>query len=111
MSQVSSAFLYSEDIARVSDNRGAVFGLPMDNEGIYLLVCVATLFLFFVFLRFRYIAFPLVVVLSGGFSNILDRLVLGFVRDPIHIMSWYGNVADIFIGIGILWAIGKYIRK
>lgn len=49
--------------------------------------------------------FPLLLILGGGASNIIDRVQLGYVRDPLHIGTLYFNIADICIAIGILWGI------
>lgn len=45
----------------------------------------------------------LMLILAGAFSNIFDRLILGYVRDFIYIF-WGGilNIADIYIIIGII---------
>ena len=51
------------------------------------------------------IASPLVLIAAGGASNILDRIQLGYVRDPLVLGSLYFNVADICIAIGITWAV------
>ena len=51
------------------------------------------------------VVYPLVLIVAGGASNILDRVQLGYVRDPLVLGSLYFNVADICIAIGILWAI------
>ena len=48
------------------------------------------------------IRLPLIFVVGGGGSNILDRIMFGFVRDPVAIGTWQGNFADICMGIGII---------
>lgn len=47
----------------------------------------------------------MVLIIAGGASNILDRIQLGYVRDPLVVGSLYFNVADICIAIGIIWAL------
>jgi lipoprotein signal peptidase len=44
----------------------------------------------------------MVLILSGGFSNWLDRLLYGGVRDVIYypVFDFYGNMADIYLTIG-----------
>lgn len=48
---------------------------------------------------------PLILIAAGGVSNGIDRLKLGYVRDPLHIGTLYFNIADICISIGIVAAI------
>ena len=50
------------------------------------------------------------LILAGGVSNILDRILNGFVYDPITIWNWQGNGADIALCVGIIW-IGWGIMK
>lgn len=59
----------------------------------------------------RQLVLPLALIVAGGVSNALDRLLMGFVRDPIGIYSWQGNIADVGIGIGVLWAIWLYTKE
>lgn len=42
------------------------------------------------------------LVLAGGLSNLLERLVLGHVRDFIPIANGMLNVADFFIILGLI---------
>ena len=53
---------------------------------------------------------PLVLILSGAFGNLIDRVNLGYVIDFVHFYykswSWPAfNIADsaIFIGAGLLF--------
>lgn len=58
-------------------------------------------------LEFR--IFPILLILSGGLSNIIDRIYFGCVIDFINInniISWpIFNLADIFITIGVVFLI------
>lgn len=56
------------------------------------------------------LASPLALVAAGGLSNALDRMILGFVRDPIGIYALRLNIADIGIAAGVLWAIWLYTK-
>lgn len=46
----------------------------------------------------------LLLVLAGGWSNIFDRLAYAGVVDMIYYpkLAVYGNIADIYLGIGVL---------
>lgn len=112
VSQVSSAVLTGTTINSEERNLGIAFGLlPSHTVVFFLLLSIATLCLFVLAVRIRYLATPVSLILAGGTSNGLDRMILGFVRDPVHIASWSGNVADILIGVGVLWAIFTYSRR
>lgn len=41
------------------------------------------------------------LILCGGWANVLERLWLGYVRDFIRVFHGYYNVADIYILVGI----------
>ena len=47
----------------------------------------------------------MVLIAAGGASNMLDRIQLGYVRDPLVLGSLFFNVADSCITIGIIWAL------
>lgn len=50
-------------------------------------------------------AFPLVLILAGGFSNLLDRFLNGYVVDYLRIISFSFpsfNISDILIVLGII---------
>jgi lipoprotein signal peptidase len=93
-------------------NSGVAFGISLGHTGLYLLLIGVAMY-FFVILasRMRYLAPSIALILAGGASNGLDRVLLGFVRDPVSIGAWSGNLADIFIGVGVLWSVWVYIKK
>ena len=47
----------------------------------------------------------LFLVLIGGWINMIDRLVFGYVRDYWWFITVYNNLADWLIGIGVVWFI------
>lgn len=55
------------------------------------------------------------MVISGGLSNLIDRIVRGYVVDYIDINQIYNypvfNIADISIVIGVILLIGYIIIK
>ena len=58
----------------------------------------------------------LFIIISGAISNIIDRIINGYVIDFIylHISNFYWpafNFADIYISIGILMVIINIINK
>lgn len=50
-------------------------------------------------------------LLAGGFSNLLDRLFLGGVRDVLAWGSVETNVADILVILGLILLIGSVFPK
>lgn len=57
----------------------------------------------------------LIMVISGGVSNLIDRLVRGNVVDYIDINAIISypvfNIADVFIVLGVMLIIGYILRK
>jgi len=51
------------------------------------------------------------MILAGAVSNVGERIVLGYVRDWIHIKSGVFNLADGYIILGILILLIGNIRK
>jgi lipoprotein signal peptidase len=47
--------------------------------------------------------FGLLLILTGGLGNLIDRLLFGSVRDFIYypVLGFYGNLADIFLVVGV----------
>lgn len=46
----------------------------------------------------------LALIAAAGFSNIVDRVMIGGVRDFIYwpVINVYGNLADIILGVGVV---------
>lgn len=51
------------------------------------------------------------LILSGGLSNVIERISLGYVRDFIRIMTGVFNLADFFILTGLLILLFKKNNK
>lgn len=95
----------------VTINRGAAFGIFRQNTVFLIIVSIVFLALFFVYMRRENKSAPLFLVscgliLGGAFSNLFDRIFLGFVIDYIDLRWWpVFNLADsaITTGIGLLF--------
>lgn len=50
---------------------------------------------------------PIYLVISGGFSNLVDRIIRGGVVDYIvlPLFPWKFNLADLGITVGVIWFI------
>ncbi len=91
-------------------NYNFAFSLPLP---VWLMFFIYAAVLFFIFKylwshitflkNFEIIAW--VFILSGAISNIVERILLGYVRDWIYIWTGVFNLADIYIILGILFLI------
>ena len=63
----------------------------------------------------KLVKISLIMVISGGVSNLIDRLVRGNVVDYIDINAIISypvfNIADVFIVLGVMLIIGYILRK
>ena len=110
-------------ITKVS-NKGFVFGLFQHSEGILKtisyygipLLIIGLLFWTLFKVRDTLSGLGLALILGGGMGNLLDRFLLGGVRDFIdfHIGNWHYptfNVADICVSLGIFLLLVEYLKK
>ena len=109
-----------KDIVSLSytENTNAAFSI-----GNYYIVTIGSLGIIIILLILLFIFrskvtnfLPIILILSGGISNLIDRIFRGFVIDYISIFSFpVFNVADMCIVIGviifIIQIIYGYIKK
>jgi signal peptidase II len=91
-------------------NHGVAWGLGADFQELLVLlrvVLVVGLFLYFMF-SFKMFAYryPLAMIVAGGFGNIIDYFIYGYVIDMFHFTFWgYSypvfNIADTSICLGL----------
>lgn len=76
------------------------YGVSFSIDGLFfvLLSIFFVLFLTFVFLKKN--SFGLGWMVLGGWVNLIDRLMLGYVRDYWRLGTVYNNLADWIIGFG-----------
>ena len=97
-------------------NRGAAFSLFQNSQLFTVILPIITMVagvLFMLHLRKkkeRLAEFGVLLIMSGGVGNLIDRTVLGFVTDMISVGSFpVFNVADMCVTVGcailILWVI------
>lgn len=97
-------------------NRGAAFSLFQNSQLITVILPIITMIAGILFLlhlrkkKERLAEFGVLLIMSGGIGNLIDRTVLGFVTDMISVGSFpVFNVADICVTVGcavlILWVI------
>ena len=102
-------------------NFGISFGLfsgILDAKFIVFIGIIVTIFLFIMMLKTsnNYEKWALVLILTGAISNIVDRAVNNYVLDFIflHYKDFYWpafNLADIYISLGILIIIYKFVKE
>jgi signal peptidase II len=87
-------------------------GLPFVGDdflisiGLYILLFITLVFLIFKtgLASKESLNIPIILVLSGVISNLVDRLLRGGVIDFIDVKIWpVFNLADIFITLGLVW--------
>ena len=84
-----------------SCNVGFAFGLGEASWPILLIVLVLVGYFFFKEKQ-KFLIFSLSLIIGGGFANLIDRLVIGCVRDFIDIGFWPSfNLADGAITLGV----------
>lgn len=108
LDQVSKAKFVHLDSARLatSCNSGIAFGLFQNARILNFIVPIVVVSVCFYFLlrqERKIISLALALIVAGGVSNILDRLMMGCVRDFIDLKFWPSfNLADSAVTIGIL---------
>ena len=94
-------------------NKGVAFGLLSSDENyLYnivtaLIIIINLVIIYFIFITKDFRAYFFLIILSGSFGNLYDRLFYQAVPDfiDLHIgdFHWFiFNVADIFISLGVI---------
>lgn len=103
-----------------TENTGAAFGIGSNNIIMVILVNIIILGFVIKFLKDNserinfLIIIPLIAILAGGISNLIDRLCRGFVIDfiDVNIFNFPNfNIADISIVLGIFTLIIVIINQ
>ena len=85
-------------------NQNFAWGIPISNNMTLGLMLLAVVILVFAVMRSKSRAFtPLLLILAGAISNIIDRIVYKGVVDYIFV-PWGGiiNLADVMIFVGVV---------
>ena len=106
-------------------NDGAAFGMLDDQRWIFLVLSSVAIvgilgYMFWKKPQDKLLLSALILIVSGGIGNMIDRIALGYVIDFIdfcafpNLWKWVFNVADSFVCIGagmmILWLILDMIK-
>ena len=103
------------------ENRGAAFSIGNGQVSLFIVLnifLIGGLIIFYEKNKKEFNKFSktsLIFIISGGFSNLLDRIFRGFVVDYIDVSEFIHfpvfNLADIFIVIGVIGLILLYIKE
>jgi signal peptidase II len=115
-----AGFYFFNGLLQISyfQNQNIAFGIPLTSGLIIAIVIVILILLSYLwwlaFLRFSFWQiFALSLIILGALSNMLDRLIFGFVIDYINIFIWpVFNLADamIVIGVALYFLFWKKVR-
>ncbi len=105
-------------------NTGGAFGVAEGNTGMFIItnLVVLGLIIRFIYLQKDFMdtvtLYSLCAILAGGFGNLIDRLIKGFVVDFVNLFPSIGlpkfNLADVYITIGwviLAFVFAKYTYK
>lgn len=98
-------------------NRGVAFGWWADNAvllPVLLIILLLIFWLYFYRTNFSYQSkMAITMILAGGISNLIDRLLDGTITDFIVLKFWPTsfNLADIFITVGVFYLLIEQFRK
>lgn len=96
---------YFSDLTSI--NPIASWGISAPTVVIYILTAIAFIFVILIgnITKPRW-PIPIFLILAGGISNLIDRIIYGGVVDyfDIKIIPIF-NIADILISIGVIWLV------
>jgi len=106
--RLGSDFFYNVLSFHLEENQGIAFGI-LFNKTFLLILVILVIFILFGFLFKSYSKknileiFSLTLVIIGAISNLIDRLLFGFVIDYIDVSFFtVFNLADCMITFGVL---------
>ena len=119
LDQITKAILIGKNITIIpnilnftyTENTGVAFGIGSSNLILIIIVNIVVLGIIIKFIKERKeqvnfsILISLILILSGGIGNLIDRIVRGYVIDFIDVNLFKFpnfNIADISISIGII---------
>lgn len=119
LDQITKALLVGKNLTIIpnfinityTENTGIAFGIGSSNILIIIIVSIIVLGIIIKFIKEQRkqmkmkTLVPLILILSGGISNLIDRIIRGYVVDFIDINLFnfpHFNVADISITLGIM---------
>ena len=90
-----------------TENRGAAFGSFQNMRWFFIILTLVVIIFFTIAIiknkiKNRFLLFAIILILSGGIGNLIDRIFLGYVVDYIQVSFFppIFNFADACISIG-----------
>jgi signal peptidase II len=98
------------EIINYTENTGAAFSILEGYRWLFIIVAIASLIVLFYYSRSikeneKTLQIPMGLLVGGMIGNLIDRILLGYVRDFIDLKIWaVFNIADsaVFVAVIIL---------
>lgn len=100
-------FLAQKNLSSIFLNKNFAFSLPVPIVAMYAIYIAVMIVVLVYLLRswptlFRKEKIAWSFILAGGISNIGERIIFGYVKDFIPILTGIFNLADLFILFGLI---------
>jgi signal peptidase II len=93
-------------------NYGAAFGILQGYTTFLIIVSLIVILVCICYYKNKGLRLSLSFILAGTISNLIDRILLGYVRDFIDLRIWpVFNLADCFNIIGVILLIYLNFKK
>lgn len=88
-------------------NAGWAFGLPLSQWLVFPVTLVVLLFIVWLLVLRKSVwsgceFYGWLLIFTGGISNLVERIILGSVRDPFRFFNSFWNLADVYIVLGLI---------
>lgn len=118
--RIISSIIFLDHLTKLllasSCNTGIAFGLFQSEKHVGLTASVLVILMFSFYLLKQKEKLPVIsssLIIGGGLSNLIDRLIFGCVRDFIDFKIWPSfNLADVVVNLGVaIFALEVIVRK
>ena len=93
-------------------NYGAAFGILQGYTTFLIIISLIVISVCIYYYKNKNLRLSLSFILAGTMSNLIDRILLGYVRDFIDLRIWpVFNLADMFNVIGVVLLIYINLKK
>ena len=93
-------------------NYGAAFGILQGYTTLFIIISIIVIVTCIYYYKNKNLRLALSFILAGTISNLIDRILLGYVRDFIDLRIWpVFNLADSFNVIGVILLIYLSFKK
>jgi lipoprotein signal peptidase len=108
--------IQAESFELATLNAGISFGLGQSlNQGVIMGITVGVLLAAALSFKLTWEKHPVIAGLffGGGVSNLIDRVLVGAVRDwiPVPFLEVHNNLADWAIGVAVLLLVGQLLTQ